>query len=233
MPTPTSERPVAALRRDDLAVMSDIGLKQTWEEATLRTSITRGDAVTVGGDKRRTNRDFHYYGAPGRKGTMIRTSMPDNPFLQGLTSEQHSLLAALFEPVELPGRAVIFRQGQEAVFMYLLVEGGVSVRYKPYDGPRITLTRLHAGDVFGWSSVVGNAVYTADAIVTTPARALRARGIDIRNLCIRHPTAGSQILEKLALAVAPRWRDSREQIRHLLKQQILSSETRPQSEASA
>ena len=186
-------------------------------EATLRRSITRSRAVTVGGDKSRTNREFHYSGAPERKVTIIQTCMPEIPFLQDLTPEQHDLLAALFVPVELPGRSVIFRQGQEAAFMYLLVEGGVSLRYKPYDGPRITLTRLHAGDVFGWSSVVGNDVYTADAIVTIPARALRARGMDIRELCVRFPTTGSQILEKLALAVSPRWLNSREQIQHLLK----------------
>ena len=159
--------------------------------------------------------------------------MPDIPFLEDLTPEQHDLLAARFLPVALPGRSVIFRQGEAAVFTYLLVEGGISLRYKPYDGPRITLTRLHAGDVFGWSSVVGNDVYTADAIVTVPARALRARGVDIRDLCVRFPTTGSQILEKLALAVSPRWANSREQIQQLLKGQLLTSDSEPQSDVSA
>jgi CRP-like cAMP-binding protein len=158
--------------------------------------------------------------------------MTENPFLQGLTPEQYDLLASLFLPVELPARHVIFRQGEAAIYMYLLIDGVVSIRYKPYDGPQIRLTRLHAGDVFGWSSVVGNAAYTSDAIATTTARALRARGLEIRNLCIQYPTAGAQILEKLALAVAPRWIDSQAQVRRLLKQEILESGTRPQVDAS-
>ena len=164
---------------------------------------------------------------------MSPTFMPEIPFLRDLTPEQHQLLAALFVPMELPARGLIFRQGQDASFVYLLVEGGVSIRYKPYDGPKMTLTRLHPGDVFGWSSVVGNAVYAADAVATTPARALRAQGREIRHQCIRNPTTGLQILEKLALAVAPRWADSRKQVQRLLEQQMLDSGTRPQANFAA
>ncbi len=158
---------------------------------------------------------------------MRSTSMAENPFLRDLTAAQQKLLAELFEPAEMATRGVIFRQGQEAEFMYILVRGGVAIRYKPYDGPRITLTRLHDGDVFGWSAVLGNAVYTADAIATSATRVLRARGSDVRSVCSQYPITGSQILEKLALAVAPRWLHSREQIQHLLRQEMLESDSRP------
>jgi CRP-like cAMP-binding protein len=164
---------------------------------------------------------------------MTPTLMPENPFLQGLTPEQYDLLAALFVPVEFPARGIIFQQGEDATNMYLLVRGGVSIRYKPYDGPRITLTRLHTGDVFGWSAIIGNAAYTADAIAASPARALRARGAEIRNLCSQYPTTGAQILEKLALAVAPRWTDSQAQVHRLLEQGMLDSRASPQSDAAA
>ena len=81
--------------------------------------------------------------------------MEDNPFLRGLTPEQHDLFSALFVPAHLARGQTIFRQGDSAAYMYLLMDGDVSILYKPYDGPRITLTALHVGDVFGWSSVVG------------------------------------------------------------------------------
>jgi CRP-like cAMP-binding protein len=149
--------------------------------------------------------------------------MAENPFLQGLTPEQYDLLASLFVPVEFPVNRIIFHQGEAALYMYLLVEGEVSIRYKPEDGPQIRLTRLRAGDVFGWSSVVGNASYTSDAIATTQGRALRAPGLEIRNLCAQYPTAGAQVLEKLAIAVAPRWVDSQTQVRHLLRRGMMDS----------
>jgi CRP/FNR family transcriptional regulator, cyclic AMP receptor protein len=154
-------------------------------------------------------------------------TMIENPFLQGLTAEQFDLLVTHFAPVEIPAHATIFHQGQRATYMYLLIHGEVSIRYKPYDGPRMRLTRLHVGDVFGWSSVVGNATYASDAIATARARALRACGSEIRNLCAQHPTTGAQILEKLAAAVAPRWSDSQAQVQRLLERTMLESAAQP------
>ena len=148
--------------------------------------------------------------------------MVENPFLRDLTPTEYELLSGLFEPVDLAARTVIFRQGTPAVHMYFLQEGTVSLRYKPYDGPRITLTHLHAGDVFGWSAVVGNTTYTSDAITTTASKAQRVGGAALRHLCIEFPETGSQILRKLAVAVAPRWVHSRNQVRALLQQQVLT-----------
>jgi CRP-like cAMP-binding protein len=163
---------------------------------------------------------------------MITPKMHENPFLQGLTSEQSELLSPLFVPVALPAGAAVFHQGDAAAHMYVLVAGIVSILYKPYDGPQITLTALHVGDVFGWSSVVGNPVYASDAIAITATRALRARGADIRAVCIQHPTTGAQILEKLAVAVAPRWRDSRTQVDRLLKREMLNNSAQARTSAA-
>ena len=162
---------------------------------------------------------------------MQRREMVNNPFLAGLTPEQYDLLSPLFQPANHAAGQAIFRQGDAATFMYLLTDGSVSILYKPYDGPQITLTSLHEGDVFGWSSVVGNPVYTSDALALNEVRTLRARGEDIRKTCLRHPTAGSQILQKLALAVAPRWVDAQAQVRKLLQEEILDGGPTPSTDA--
>jgi CRP-like cAMP-binding protein len=147
--------------------------------------------------------------------------MLENPFLRDLTAEQRYLLSALFERIELPARTTMCRQGDPAIHMFFLLAGNVSIRYKPFDGPVITLTHLHAGDVFGWSAVIGSAVYTSDAVSTTNIQALRVRGVALRNLCSEHPMAGRQILEKLAAAVSPRWVHSRRQVQDLLHREVL------------
>ena len=146
--------------------------------------------------------------------------MLDNPFLRDLTPEQYDLLAALFEPLDLPARTAIFKQGERAVYMYLLLDGEIRLQYKPYDGPSITLTQLHTGDVLGWSAVVGNEAYTSDAIGMTPVRLLRARGDTLRRLCVEYPTAGRSILEKLAKAVSPRWVNAQRQIQSVLEAEV-------------
>jgi CRP-like cAMP-binding protein len=146
----------------------------------------------------------------------------DNPLLHDLTPEQFDLLSALFEPIEFPAHYIICKQGAPATYMYLLQEGAVQIRYKPYDGPRISLTKLHKGDVFGWSAVIGNDSYTSDAVTTSVVRVLRARGETLRHLCIEYPTAGRAILEKLARAVSPRWTHAQEQIQDVLKAEVFT-----------
>ncbi len=140
--------------------------------------------------------------------------------MHDLTDEEYALLARLFTPFDAPAHTPIFRQGEDAAYLYLILDGNVYLRYKPYDGPKITLTHLHAGDIFGWSAVVGNTIYTSDAISTTAVRALRLQGKDLRQLCMENRVAGSQILEKLARSVSPRWVDARQQIRLLLQDSI-------------
>lgn len=145
-------------------------------------------------------------------------AVSDNPFLSDLTTEEHDFLTNLFVPFSVPARSVIVRQGDRAEYLYLISHGRVVIRYKPYDGPRITLTHLGTGDIFGWSAVVGSKVYTSDAISTTPLEAWRLRGDDLRELCRQHPAAGNGILEKLAKAVSPRWVHARNQIQVLFQE---------------
>jgi CRP/FNR family cyclic AMP-dependent transcriptional regulator len=146
----------------------------------------------------------------------------DNPFLHDLTPEQYDLLAPLFTEIELPAGTALCRQGEPAMHLYLLTQGQVTLRYKPYDGPRITLSRLGPGDVLGWSAVIGNEVYTSDAICNTSVEALKVRGDRLRTLCAEYPTAGKAILERLANVVSPRWIGAQEQIQRVLQMQMLS-----------
>ncbi|MBI3738429.1 MAG: cyclic nucleotide-binding domain-containing protein [Chloroflexi bacterium] len=146
------------------------------------------------------------------------------PFLKNLTSEQLKLLDPLFETFSAPAGTTIFERGDKAVHLYLIVRGKVGIQYKPYDGPKITLTHLRAGDVFGWSSVVGNATYTSDVVSKTYLDTLRIRGRDLRQLCLHHPEVGRAILEKLAEAVSPRWRNAKDQIHDMLQNNVLRKE---------
>jgi len=144
----------------------------------------------------------------------------DIPFLKDLSQEQFDLIAPLLEQFSVPARRVIFEQGDEATHLYLLLRGRVAIQYKPYDGPRIVIAHLHVGDVFGWSSVVGNKVYTSGVISTTKVETLRIRGADLRQLCTEQPAVGHAILEKLAEAVSPRWENAKDEIQNILRHSV-------------
>jgi CRP/FNR family transcriptional regulator len=150
--------------------------------------------------------------------------MVDTQFLKDLTSEQYDLLYPLFEPFIAESGTVIFKQGDQATHLYLIEEGRVAILYKPHDGPKLTLTHLHEGDIFGWSSVVGSDTYTSDAQSITRIETLRIRGSDLRRLYFEHPEVGRSVLEKLAEAVSPRWMNAKNQIRVMLQNKVLDQE---------
>lgn len=145
---------------------------------------------------------------------MIET-LPCIPLFEDLDPHQIALLKSLFEHFICPADMVIFEQGAPATYLYLIIEGAVAIRYKPYDGPVITLTRLREGDVFGWSAVVGSPYYTSSIVSETAIEAIRIRGNDLIKLSTDYPETGKVIMDRLARVVSPRWKNAEEQVQSL------------------
>jgi CRP-like cAMP-binding protein len=79
------------------------------------------------------------------------------------------------------------------------------------------LTRLRDGDVLGWSTVLGNSSYTSSAICITDVAVLQITSERLRQLVTCHPQTGTMVLDLLATAVSPRWKDSQIQVKELLR----------------
>lgn len=142
------------------------------------------------------------------------------PPFEDLSEDILRLVEPLFERFVCPAGTVIFEQGDPALYLYLLLRGTVTIRYKPYDGPPLNLTQVTTGGVFGWSAVVGNPTYTSGTIAKEDVEAIRIRGAKLRGLAVRHPAAGRVILDKLAGKVANRWKDANQQVRQILEEAI-------------
>jgi CRP-like cAMP-binding protein len=133
-----------------------------------------------------------------------------------LSEEDLSLAAPYFSEVQVPAGEVLFRQNQTADLLYLVINGQVALRYKPYDGPEIGLTHVPAGGAVGWSTVTGGPVYTATAIASLPCEFLTIRGADLRLLLAEHPVSGERLLKRLAMAVSPRWEGAYRQVMSMI-----------------
>jgi len=142
--------------------------------------------------------------------------LPYLPLFTGLEPVQTAVLKPLFEAFACAAGTVIFEQGAPARYLYLLLKGDAAIRYKPYDGPPIILTRLHAGDVFGWSAVVGSPKYTSSIVSESEVEAIRIRGNQLWKMVEEHPETGRVIIDRLARLVSPRWENARTQIQLLL-----------------
>ncbi len=147
-------------------------------------------------------------------------------FLKDLDQEQLEILVPMFEPFQVPASTTIFKQGEPTSYLYFIINGTVAIRYKPHDGPVITLTHLHPGDVFGWSAVIGNSAYTSSVLATTEIETIRVHCKDLKKLCQTNPELGYSVLEKLAENVYPRWKDSKEQIQNIFGEVLNQSDTK-------
>jgi Fe-S cluster biogenesis protein NfuA len=118
---------------------------------------------------------------------------------------------------------VVIEQGEKAACLYLLTSGEVDIRYKPYDADTIKLTHLRAGDVFGWSAVLGNPTYSSSVICTTDCEVLEVCGSDLRELKDSHPQTSALVMDRLTRAVSSRWASAQTQVKSMLNKGLVKN----------
>jgi CRP-like cAMP-binding protein len=138
--------------------------------------------------------------------------------IEGFTEDQINLLHPLIDDVTFEADQVIFDQGDQANFLYFVLEGKVSIRFNPEDGPVLSVAEVDEGDVFGWSAAMGSDSYTSSAICTEGGVFIRMKGEELKNLCQEHPETGILILNRLAGVIAQRLRGTHEKVVELLHQ---------------
>jgi CRP-like cAMP-binding protein len=137
-------------------------------------------------------------------------------FFNGLSAADIQLLEPFFAPQTWVAGTVVFDQGDYAEYLYLVVRGEVAIRYKPDDGPVMTVTRVQPGGLFGWSAAMNNPAYTSSAVCALDSEVLRIRGTDLRTLCDKHPEFGKVILDRLAGVIAERKQSQQGQVTSIL-----------------
>jgi CRP/FNR family cyclic AMP-dependent transcriptional regulator len=139
-------------------------------------------------------------------------------FFQELSPEQRALVQPLFIPCDLYAGTILFEQGGVTEFLYLVIDGEIVVRFKPDDGPALTVARVRPLGMVGWSAALGNTTYTSSAVCSSECHLLRVRSSDLRELCDKHPKTGEIVLEHLATLIAQRLRNTHAHVLELLKQ---------------
>ena len=68
--------------------------------------------------------------------------------------------------------------------------------------------------------MIGSPHYTSSIISESDVKAVRIRGIDLRNLVNEHPATGEIILDELARVVSSRWKNSHTEVQSILKDRL-------------
>jgi len=157
---------------------------------------------------------------------MINKKLLDRfALVEGFTSAQIDIMRPLIEDVDFEKNQVIFNQGDQADYLYFVLDGTVSIRFNPEDGPVLSVAEVDQGDVFGWSAALGSECYTSGAVCTESGTFIRIQGEDLKNLCQQFPETGILILNRLAGVIAQRLRGTHEKVVELLHRGLNHTES--------
>ncbi|MEW6673959.1 MAG: Crp/Fnr family transcriptional regulator [Thermodesulfobacteriota bacterium] len=117
----------------------------------------------------------------------------------------HEFVKKIMEKVEKEsfGKGhVIFSEGDPAIYFYSLIRGRVSLRIGKAGISVFTVN--HAGDSFGWSSLVARDAYSASAECMEPTTVIRINRKAIEEILSEHPGDGLVFMKRLAALLGQR-----------------------------
>lgn len=101
---------------------------------------------------------------------------------------------------------VLFRQGEDADYLYLLEDGQLAIVVE--GEKRVVFPITEPGSIFGWSALVEPRKYTASAEFTMDSKVMKLDGERLLRLFERHPHEGLLIMRRLAGVIGSRLLDS-------------------------
>ena len=117
-----------------------------------------------------------------------------------------------------PEGKVIFRQGDEATYLYVLIEGAVELTVTGHDQTDLMASQAQReGTVFGIPSLIEPFRYNVTAKCLIPTKVLRIEAVQLRKRMEDDPRMGMNMMKKLAFIYFTRLNDTRMGVSKLLK----------------
>ncbi len=151
---------------------------------------------------------------------MLEQDSHEISIFQGFTAHQLELLDTAFEAFFLLRDTHVFEQGDVSEYLYILTSGKVIIRYKPYDGPPLTVATIGSGGVFGWSAALGRSHYSSGALVIEDCQGYRISKARLSVLCEEYPDTSGVLLKRLASLVNNKMDPTYAEILKILKNGI-------------
>jgi len=137
------------------------------------------------------------------------------------SEQQLDIIRPLFLLKYLPAGTELFEQGEQTEYLYLVLEGEIQIRYKPEDGPALTVVHVQPEGLVGWSAAIGNPRYTSSAVCVADCKLICTRNQDLRQLFLDHQETGMLLLERLADLISERLQSTHQHVKVLLEQGLL------------
>jgi len=152
-------------------------------------------------------------------GKMVDASwLKKTELFEALEESQLNVILSHSTVESFPEGNVIFRQGDEATHLYVLIEGAVDLTVKAQDQIDFMTSQIQKeGAVFGIPSLIEPFHYNVTAKSLVPTKALRIEAGQLKKAMEEDPKMGMKIMKKLASIYFTRLNDLRIGVSKLLK----------------
>jgi toluene monooxygenase system ferredoxin subunit len=129
-----------------------------------------------------------------------------------MPKEELAKIAEICEETIYTNGTMIFHEGDQAEFLYILLEGKVVIRLQLTSRPEsVTVAVItKTNQSFGWSSVVAPYHYTAGALCEADCTLLRIPGKELIQMLQNEPISGVVVMRRIAEVISNRLRNSRQ-----------------------
>ena len=127
------------------------------------------------------------------------------PWFQQLSQDHLGLLADFSHLVEVPQGKDLFKEGEGEDFLYIVINGRISIEFYAPGRGRISIYTAEPMDVVGWSSVTPVVRQrTASARAVLDSRLIAMDAASLRRLCEGDCALGCIVMRRIANVVAQR-----------------------------
>lgn len=134
------------------------------------------------------------------------------PYFAGISDESLKQLAMIAEEKSVSANVEMFREGDPANRLYIIVKGEVNIQYLLGSGELRTVDTLVGGDLLMWSALVEPYKATAIGTTTKPTELVCLGAAKLRDLCQSDPMLGYRLMTQVARLLAHRLESARVQL---------------------
>lgn len=144
----------------------------------------------------------------------LKKTFSEHSFLRSLSPAYLDTLSACASEREFAANEIIFREGEIADRLYLIVGGKIVLESQLSNGI-LAVQELGADDVLGWSWLFPPYVWHFQARALEPSRAVTFNGAHLLVACERNHEFGYDLMKRLAQILIRRLQATRKQMIHL------------------
>jgi CRP-like cAMP-binding protein len=148
-------------------------------------------------------------------GKSIIEKLRTSAFFTEIEDEDLNKLVELCREVDFPAHHTVFKEYEPAKSVYVILSGEVSLAICDQKKSCRQIGSVQAGDLMGWSPLVGRSRLYDTAHTVTPVKALEFDGNKLMEFCASNPSFGFRFMHRAACTLAERLSGTRLQLLEL------------------